>query len=200
MAAALAPLSLTELGFATGRTSQADVTTERRSRYLLTNRRVAVGPDLALVFENRETLWFRLQELGRVARLTSAAHVRHELDWYTRLLPAAGTLTAALWVGATGRRATRAAAQSRDGLAHGRVTFVDATGATVAGHVRGDRVHDRLIGVVGWVEFAFTPAEVAAFATPGRGWHLAVDAGGVRVESDTLSDAVWHSLNADLAG
>ena len=199
MAAALAPLILTELAFAEGRTHPADVTTERRSRYLLANRRVAVGPDLALVFENRETLWFRLQELGRVARLTSAAHVRHELDWYARLLPATGTLTAALWVGATGRRTTHAAAQTRDCLVRGRVSFADATGVVVTGHVRGDRVHDRLIGLVGWVEFAFTMAEVTAFATPGRGWHLAVEAGGVRAASDTLGDGVWHSLNADLA-
>ena len=43
-------------------------------------RRISVGPVVTLVFENRETLWFRLQELGRVARLTSAAHVRHAMD------------------------------------------------------------------------------------------------------------------------
>lgn len=200
MATALSTLSVEDLGSATGRTLQADVTTERRFRYLVDNRRVAVGPDLALVFENRETLWFRLQELGRVARLTSASYVRHELDWYARLLPAAGTLTAALWVGATGRRATRQATQSRDGLAHGRVSFVDAAGITLTGRIRADRVQDRLIGVVGWVEFAFTPAEVAAFATPGRGWHLAVEACCIRVTSDTLADGVWHSLNADLVG
>lgn len=200
MATALSTLTVDDLGSATGRTLQADVTTERRFRYLLQNRRVSVGPDLALVFENCETLWFRLQELGRVARLTSASRVRHELDWYTRLLPVAGALTAALWVGATGRRATRQASQSRDGLAHGRVSFVDAAGITVTGRIRDDRVQDRLIGVVGWVEFAFTPAERTAFATPGRGWHLVVEAGGVCEASETLSDGVWHSLNADLAG
>lgn len=178
---------------------RADLTTEHRFRYLLENRRVSVGREISLVFENRETLWFRLQELARVARLTSASHVRHELDWYARLLPAEGTLRAALWLGETGRRTTRATLELRDAVTHGVVAFADASGTAVVGHFRTDRVQDRLIGLAGWVEFAFTAADADAFATPGRGWHLVVEAGGVRVASDVLSDDVWRSLVADVA-
>ena len=177
---------------------RADLTTEHRFRYLLENRLVAVGREISLVFENRETLWFRLQELDRVARLTSASHVRHELDWYARLLPAEGTLRAALWLGEAGRRTTRATLELRDAVTHGVVAFEDASGTAVAGHFRPDRVQDRLIGLAGWVEFAFTPAEVEVFATPGRGWHVVVEASGGRDESAVLSDGVWRILVADL--
>jgi hypothetical protein len=43
---------------------------EQHVRYLDRCRRVRVGPAVTVVFENRQTLWFRAQELVRVARLT----------------------------------------------------------------------------------------------------------------------------------
>lgn len=191
-------LSLRDTGSRSGTARDDEPTTEHRLRHLLRDRRVAVGREISLLFENRDTLRFRLQELGRVARLTSASHVRPELDWYTRLLSAAGTLRAALWVGEAGRRTTRATLDLRGAVTRGRVALEDATGRVVAGRFRRDRVQDRLIGLAGWVEFAFTPAEVEAFATPGRGWHVVVEASGGRDESAVLSDGVWRSLVADL--
>ena len=39
-------------------------------RYIDRYRRVRIGPRLTLIFENRQTLWFRVQEIVRVARLS----------------------------------------------------------------------------------------------------------------------------------
>src|SRR4051794_28442812 len=68
------------------------------ARYLDRYRRVRVGPKLTLVFENRQTLWFRLHEVLRVARLADPLRVQQELDWYNRLLPTRDTLQAALLI------------------------------------------------------------------------------------------------------
>ena len=38
-------------------------------RYLDRYRRVRLGPSLTLVFENRQTLWFRVQEVLRLTRM-----------------------------------------------------------------------------------------------------------------------------------
>lgn len=67
-------------------------------RYLDRYRRVRIGPRLTLVFENRQTLWFRLHEVLRVARLAEPARVQQELDAYNRLLPSRGRLQAALLI------------------------------------------------------------------------------------------------------
>src|SRR5215831_5896190 len=67
-------------------------------RYVDRYRRVRLGPRLTLVFENRQTLWFRVQEVLRVARLADPARVREELAVYNRLLPGAGRLQAALLI------------------------------------------------------------------------------------------------------
>src|SRR5436190_18388715 len=68
------------------------------NRYLDRYRRVRLGPRTTLVFENRQTLWFRVQEILRVARLAEPARVQQELDLYNRLLPGRDCLQAALLI------------------------------------------------------------------------------------------------------
>src|SRR5438874_12827227 len=71
---------------------------ESHIRYVDRYRRVRIGPRLTLVFENRQTLWFRVQEVLRVARLAEPARVQQELELYNRLLPGKDRLQAALLI------------------------------------------------------------------------------------------------------
>jgi hypothetical protein len=75
-------------------------------RYLDRYRRVGLGPALTLLFENRQTLWFRLQDILRIARLRDPGQVQKELDLYNRLLPARGRLQAALLLAGPGNDRT----------------------------------------------------------------------------------------------
>jgi hypothetical protein len=61
-------------------------------------RRVTLGPELSLLFENRLTVLFQVQEMLRAERLSEAAAVRAEIDTYNRLLPGPGELAATLFV------------------------------------------------------------------------------------------------------
>src|SRR5204863_4885247 len=69
---------------------------ESLNRYVDRYRRVRLGPRLTLRFENRQTLWFQVQELLRIARLADPVRVQEELDLYNRLLPGRNRLQAAL--------------------------------------------------------------------------------------------------------
>jgi hypothetical protein len=60
---------------------------ESHRRYLDRYRRARIGPHVTLVFENRQTLWFRIQEIIRIARLADPLRLQEELDLYNRLLP-----------------------------------------------------------------------------------------------------------------
>src|SRR5947199_3832898 len=71
---------------------------ESYGRYLDRYRRVRIGPRLTLLFENRQTLWFRVQDIIRIARLAQTARLREELELYNRLLPGKGCLQAALLI------------------------------------------------------------------------------------------------------
>src|SRR5438093_9366108 len=65
-------------------------------RYIDRYRRVRIGPRLTLIFENRQTLWYRVQEVIRIARLADSREVQQELNLYNRLLPGRDLLQAAL--------------------------------------------------------------------------------------------------------
>jgi len=61
-------------------------------------RRVQVGRHLTFVFENRETMWFQIQEMVRAERLVDQAKIAEEVEVYNGLLPRAGELSATMLI------------------------------------------------------------------------------------------------------
>lgn len=61
-------------------------------------RRVSVGPVVTLVFENRDTIRFQIQEMARAERLLSDEAIQVELDTYNPLIPGPGELSASLYI------------------------------------------------------------------------------------------------------
>ncbi|HUY64891.1 MAG TPA: DUF3501 family protein [Acidimicrobiales bacterium] len=70
----------------------------RRIIELKARRRVAVGPFVTLLFENRDTIRFQVQEMARVERMVSDEQIQGELDVYNPLIPGPGELSATLFV------------------------------------------------------------------------------------------------------
>ena len=64
-------------------------------------RRVALGPILTLVFENRDTVLFQIQEMLRIERIVRPDRVQAELDVYNELLPGDGEVAATLFIEVT---------------------------------------------------------------------------------------------------
>ena len=62
------------------------------------DRRVGIGELVTLVFENRETLRFQVQEMLRVEGIDSADAIQAELDVYNGLMPREGELSATLFI------------------------------------------------------------------------------------------------------
>jgi len=50
-------------------------------------RRVALGPNLALYFEDRLTMQYQIQEMLRVEKIFEPQEIREELDTYNALIP-----------------------------------------------------------------------------------------------------------------
>jgi hypothetical protein len=74
---------------------------EARRRELIgikAERRVHVGQYLSFVFENRETVWFQIQEMVRAERIVDDAKVADEVEVYNTLLPRAGELAATMFI------------------------------------------------------------------------------------------------------
>jgi hypothetical protein len=61
-------------------------------------RRVGVGPFLTLVFENRDTIRFQIQEMARVEKIITDRGIQTELDTYNPLIPEPGQVSATLFL------------------------------------------------------------------------------------------------------
>ena len=70
---------------------------------LKTTRRVAVGPFVTLLFENRDTIRFQIQEMARAERMLSDDAIQTELDIYNPLIPETGRLSATMFIELTSK-------------------------------------------------------------------------------------------------
>jgi hypothetical protein len=61
-------------------------------------RRVELGDSVTLLFENRDTVKFQIQEMARVENISSPEGLQAEIDTYNSLVPGEGELSATLMI------------------------------------------------------------------------------------------------------
>ncbi|MFL5245810.1 MAG: DUF3501 family protein [Gemmataceae bacterium] len=166
-------------------------------RYLDRYRRVRIGPRATLVFENRQTLWYRIHEVLRIARLAEPRLVQRELDLYNRLLPDKDCLEAALLLkvsddGAWAEDMACWQALSGEDLAlHLGKVSIPATLIT-------SRPEDLCIGTTHWVEFPIDASGRRALGDFRKSAHFEIALQGYEHSSPPLSDDLRQSLLDDL--
>jgi hypothetical protein len=170
---------------------------ESTRRYLDRYRRVRIGPRLTLLFQNRQTLWFHLQELLRVTRLAEPRRVQDELDLYNRLLPARNQLQAALLIEVEDRGRLTEELAAWQAL-RGEDLRLRVGGLQSPAHVVTCRPEDGCVGAAHWVQFFLDTSGRQLLADFGQAALFEVDLPSYRHESPLLSDDVRQSLLEDL--
>ena len=61
-------------------------------------RRIALGPNMTVLFENHDSVLFQVQEMLRTERITSEKAIQHELDTYNELIPGDAELSATVFI------------------------------------------------------------------------------------------------------
>lgn len=145
-------------------------------------RRISVGPVITLVFENRETLRFQVQEMIRVERIFDPAKVQEELDVYNALLPSSEELSATLLIEITDDAQVKEWLDAFMGLDRGDKVAIVAGGAEVFGEFEGGHSHDTKISAVHFVRFRPTASMKAAFADLRQPVTIAVHHGDYHAE------------------
>jgi hypothetical protein len=170
---------------------------EAHGRYLDRYRRVRIGPRLTLLFANRQTLWFQVHEVLRVARLSEPLRVRQELDVYNRLLPGRERLQAALLIAVADERKLTEELAIWQGL-RGDQLRLHVGAARYPANLFTCRPEDRCIGAAHWVQFVLDAAGRRLLADPRQPAHFALTLPDYRHDSAALSDEVRQSLVEDL--
>ena len=166
-------------------------------------RRVGVGPVVTLLFENRDTIRFQIQEMARAERMLRDEQIQTELDVYNPLIPDPGELSATLFIELTSED------QLREWLP--KLVGIERSVELVIGEGEGSSVvrctpeesheaqltREDVTASVHYVRFRFTPEQVERFEREPV--VLAVNHPAY-VEGAHLSDASKRALLDDLRG
>ena len=136
-------------------------------------RRVAVGEYATLVFEDRETLRFQIQEMVWIERITDPGGIQKELDVYNELMPGDRELSATLFIEITNMAEIRPALDRLIGLdEHVSIEIGEGGHAErVPARFHAKQMDSDRIAAVQYIRFKFDEAQAQRFrdeAVPAR--------------------------------
>ena len=159
------------------------------------HRRVALGDTVTVVFENRATMIFQVEEMIRAERIDEPAKIQAELDVYNALLPEPGQLSATLFVEITEASSIRPTLHKLVGIdEHVALHIGDIV---VPAAFEPGRSEAERISSVQYIRFTLPPAAQSALRTPGTSLALVSSQPGY-LHRVGLSDDTRKSLAADL--
>jgi hypothetical protein len=167
------------------------------------HRRLGVGDNVSLLFENRETVLFQIQEMVRTERIVADDKLQEELDTYNTLIPGPGQLSATLFleireIAYLTHEQVRAAVNRFRGLDREGVWLKVGPCALAAEFEGGGSTEERMAGVH-YLKFAVSPEARAALADPGQAAQLVVDHPNYRAQAE-VPPPMRAELLEDLAG
>jgi len=158
------------------------------------HRRVCVGPMVEIVFENRKTLIFQIEEMLRTEHISVPDKIQEEIDVYNPLLPTNDSLSATMFLAVPRNADARTELDRLVGLdEHVLVHIGDHT--VRAAFEQGRSTADR-ISAVQYTRYPLTPPAKQALLTPGTPMSIEIDHPEYRHET-TLPDETRASLAAD---
>jgi len=163
---------------------------------LKSRRRIPLGPLMTVVFENRDTVRFQVQEMLRVERIVQPEKVLHEVETYNELLPGPGEVAATLFIEITDSARVQMILDGLVGLDEpGHLRLIIGSRAFPAIFAPGQSREDR-ISAVHYIRFA--PGEEGRRAlVVGEPAALEIAHGDYRARQE-LSRPTVEELLADL--
>jgi hypothetical protein len=143
------------------------------------NRRVSIGDRITVLFENRATVLFQIQEMVRTERIVDEAKVQEEIDTYNALVPEEGELSATLFIEIPGiarmSHDEQIAAVNRfQGLDRDTV-FLLLGDLRIPGRFEEGRTKEEKMSAVHFLRFRLTPEAIRDLRDPDRPAFLIVD-------------------------
>ena len=167
------------------------------------HRRVAVGPNLTLLFENRETVLFQIQEMVRTERIVDDGRIQEEVDVYNALVPDHGELSATLFIEIPelvrmSQDQVRETVNRFQGLDRDSV-WLQVDGLRVPARFESGHSKEEKMAAVHYVRFTLPEAAWAALGAEGADVRVVVEHPHYRAEA-ALAAETRRSLREDLSG
>jgi hypothetical protein len=133
-------------------------------------RRLSLGTIVSVMFENRETIRYQIQEMARVERLSTDEEIQGEIDIYNPMIPEPGQLCATLFIELTSEEQLQEWLPKLVGI-EGTIVFRLANGREVAAKTEAQHesqlTRDYVTAAVHYVQFEFSGDDIEALAQGG---------------------------------
>jgi len=119
------------------------------------NRRFTLGPNVTIIFENKKTLMFQIQEIMRAERLVHDRQIQEEIDVYSSIMPSEKELSATLFLEVTEEHKIRSVLDSFIGLSLNNSVYFKIGDSKVYAAFESGREKEDNISSVHYIKFPF---------------------------------------------
>ncbi len=162
------------------------------------HRRIDIGDRVFLVFENRKTLIFQIEEILRAEKITAPEQVAEEIEVYNQLMPTVDSLSATLFLTVPrdkdNERDRRAELDRFIGLDEHVVLHIGPH--AIRAEFEAGRATEERISAVQYTRYRLSPPAIAALRTPGTEVSVEIDHPVYRHRA-RASEEMRASLGAD---
>jgi diadenosine tetraphosphate (Ap4A) HIT family hydrolase len=163
-------------------------------------RRVGLGDKVTMLFEDRETVRYQIQEMARVERIRDPEKLQHEIDTYGELIPRRGELSATLFIEIAELSQVKPELDRLVGIDECVAIVIDdgEEEELVRGRFDARQLEEDRISAVHYVRFSLTAGQRRRFATAER-LRVRIDHVNYRAEAE-IGPRTRKSLLRDLSG
>ena len=160
-------------------------------------RRISLGPNITITFENRKTMKFQIQEMMRAERMVHDRQIKEELDIYNSLLPNKNGLSATLFIEVTKETQIRSVLNQFIGLTVGKNLYFQIGAQKIYAQFEEGREEADKISSVHYLQFDIDEKPMTDFLDDGIAVAITIDYNDYQY-SEILSKTMRSSLNEDL--
>ncbi len=161
------------------------------------NRRISLGSNVTMVFENKRTLTFQIQEIMRAERLVHQSQIQNEIDVYTSIMPLKNGLSATLFLEVTEEKKIRPILDSFIGLSFSDSIFFQIGDEKVPAVFESGREKEDNISSVHYIKFNFNNESIKKFKDNSINVSLVINFKDYNYSVDILNET-RNSLTDDL--
>jgi len=161
------------------------------------NRRIALGPNVAMVFENEKTLGFQIQEIMRAERLVHDEQILEEIEVYNSIMPPKNGLSATLLIEITDEKRIKSILNDFIGLTDGENLYFELGDDKIFATFEQGREEEDKISSVHYIQFHFDEDQKNKLADLSINLNIGINYNNY-VYSVSVHDQMRSSLHEDL--
>ena len=160
-------------------------------------RRISLGPNITITFENRKTMKFQIQEMMRAERMVHDNQIQEEIDVYNSLLPLVNGLSATLFIEVTDEAQIRPVLNQFIGLTEVKAIYFGIEDQKIYAEFETGREESNKISSVHYIQFNFNDTAKAAFLDNPQSVKLIINYKNYTY-SETINEGMHKSWSEDL--